>query len=109
MLGENTGATSQVIPTVFTRSVPTDAYRAPEIASSPHDVDERADVYSWGAIYFRLISGHQFRNDVKSFEYLAALPDLGDSLRQLIEKCLEADPVDRPHNIEEVVSALRDI
>jgi serine/threonine protein kinase len=109
MLGESVGATSQVIPTVFTRSVPTNSYRAPEIASSPHDVDERADVYSWGAVYFRLISGRQFRNDAKSFEYLAGLPGLKDSLRQLIEKCLEADPVDRPRNIEEVVSALRDI
>jgi len=109
MLGESVGATSQVIPTVFTRPVPTDAYRAPEIASSPHDVDERADIYSWGAIYFRLISGRQFSNDAKSFEYLAGLPGLKDSLRQLIEKCLEADPVDRPRNIQEVVSAFRDI
>jgi hypothetical protein len=106
MLGESGGPTSQTIPTVITRDVPPNAYRAPEIAIKPHDIDERADIYSWGSVYFRLVTGQQFRNDTKSFERLAALPGLRNSLRELIEKCLEADPVDRPTNIEDVISTL---
>jgi serine/threonine protein kinase len=107
MLGESGSSTSQTIPTVITRDVPPNAYRAPEIAIKPHDVDERADIYSWGSIYFRLVTGRQFTNETKSFERLAALPGLKDSLGELIEKCLEADPINRPTNIEDVISALR--
>jgi hypothetical protein len=109
MLTDSTGPTSQSIPTVFTRRVPPNAYRAPEIAITPHDVDVRADIYSWGSVYFRLITGRQFRNEPKSFEYFATLLGVKDSLRELVEKCLEADPFDRPADIEEVIASLRGI
>ena len=109
MLSDSDGPTSHAIPTVFTRGVPPNAYRAPEIAISPHNVDGRADIFSWGSVYFRIITGHQFKNETKSFEDLATLPNVKDPLRELIRQCLEANPVDRPRSIDEVITVLRDI
>jgi serine/threonine protein kinase len=107
MLVDDAGPASREIPTVFTRRVPPNAYRAPEIAITPHDVDVRADIYSWGSIYYRLLTGRQFRNEPKSFECLWDLSGTKDSLKELLTECLEADPTDRPQNIEEVLIALR--
>jgi serine/threonine protein kinase len=107
MLTDKVAPSSREIPTVFTRQVPPNAYRAPEIAVTPHDVDVRADIYSWGSIYFRLITGHQFNNEPKAFDQLAA-SQAKDESRTLIEKCLEADPADRPKNIEEIIALMQE-
>src|SRR5579885_479597 len=68
VLSDKAASSSMQVPTVFTRRVPPNSYRAPEMALTPHDVDCRADIYSWGAIYYRLTTGHQFRNEPKAFE-----------------------------------------
>jgi protein kinase-like protein/nuclease-like protein len=109
MLSDSSGTSAQTIPTVFTRRVPPNAYRAPEIAISPHDIDVRADIFSWGSVYYRLLTGRQFRNEPRSFQYLAALTEVKESLRKLVEGCLEADPLDRPSDIEKVIANFRDI
>jgi serine/threonine protein kinase len=106
MLADEAAAQKE-IPTVFTRRVALNSYRAPEIEISPHDVSYTADIYSWGAIYFRLITGHQFRNEPKAFARLAAT-NCKQAVISLVEKCLEADPSDRPRDMEEVITSVRE-
>jgi hypothetical protein len=80
-------------------------YRAPEVRRGAAEVDARADLYSWGAILFHVVTGQPFRT-------VEALPlldraDLPPRMAELVRKCLAPFPSDRPAGIDVVLGAIR--
>ena len=96
------------------------AYVSPEQTVSPHDVDIRSDIYSIGAIAFRLLSGN-LPIDISDKTFPAALhaiyntapaklssfrQDTGD-LEQILAKSLQKDPTERYRTVAEFSDDLR--
>lgn len=97
----------------------TPAYVAPEQARSAHDVDTRADVYSYGATFYHALTGRVPFEAPSAFEVLkkhesqplvsprAHRPDLSEKACWLLEKCLAKSPADRFHSFADVVAYLK--
>jgi serine/threonine protein kinase/drug/metabolite transporter superfamily protein YnfA len=69
------------------------AYMAPEQRESAKHADARADVYAWGVLAYRLLTGTLpggFRRPVD------LVPEMGEGLSELIVRCLEQRVEDRP-------------
>ena len=96
------------------------AYVSPEQTVSPHDVDILSDIYSIGAIAFRLLSG-TLPIDIADKTFPAALhaiynthaaklssfrQDAGD-LEQVLTKSLQKDPTERYRTVAEFSDDLR--
>jgi Tol biopolymer transport system component len=82
--------------------VGTAAYMAPEQARG-RAVDRRADIWAFGCVLFEMLSGCRPFSGSDTSETLATVikdeppwgvlpPDLPDSLRRLLRRCLEKDP-----------------
>tara|TARA_R110002096_G_scaffold44526_13_gene120499 strand:- start:79606 stop:81150 length:1545 start_codon:yes stop_codon:yes gene_type:complete len=96
------------------------AFMSPEQMRSAKDVDERADIWSMGAILFQLLSGAlPFQSDTiaEIFAQVLTLPpaDLATlepsvsvpaGLRDIIYRCLEKDPEERMSTVVELAMAL---
>lgn len=100
--------------------VGTPAYMAPEQARA-QTVDARTDLYSLGAVLYRLCTGKQPFTGPNVMAVLSALaldkptpvqelnPAIPQALADLIHKCLEKDAANRPKSAAEVVSAIKAI
>jgi eukaryotic-like serine/threonine-protein kinase len=90
--------------------VGTPAYMAPEQAAGGKEPDGRLDLYSFGVIMFELVTGRRpfLSNNVNEILVMqqvepapmpsAFAPGLPKPLEQLILRCLEKSPADRPAN-----------
>jgi len=99
-------------------SIGTPAYMAPEQAAGDPDIDHRADIYSLGAMAYELLAGRPVFADRTAQRMLAAhmgeaprsitetRPDLPAPLAELVMRCLEKDPKDRPQTATEIVRVL---
>ncbi len=102
-------------------SIGTPAYMAPEQAAGDPDIDHRADIYSLGAMAYELLAGRPVFADRTAQRMLAAhmgevpkpitevRPDVPAPLGELVMRCLEKDPKDRPQTATEIVRALENI
>ena len=102
-------------------SIGTPAYMAPEQAAGDPDIDARADIYSLGAMAYELLTGHAVFAGRTPQRMLAAhmgeapqpitalRPDVPASLAELVMRCLEKAPGDRPQSAAEIVRALETI
>jgi eukaryotic-like serine/threonine-protein kinase len=102
-------------------SIGTPAYMAPEQAAGDPDVDHRADIYSLGAMAYELLAGRPVFADRTAQRMLAAhmgetpkpitelRPDVPAPLGELVMRCLEKDPKDRPQSAPEIVRVLEQI
>ena len=99
----------------------TPAYMAPEQVEASPNVDERADIYALGAMFFELLTG-QLPWQGDSVYAVAALrlvqpppdprthrPDLPDAVARLVMACMARKPEDRPATVVEVASRLTNI
>jgi hypothetical protein len=94
-------------PTVSAgEDLPDDPYRAPEtrVAGSSSDTDVRADVYSWGAIFFRVATGQEpaLQPEIGALEK-AGLPA---GVVDLVKRCLSPMKSQRPATIAAVLEQL---
>jgi len=101
-----TGQSGRLTQTGTTMGTPD--YLAPEQAADAGQVDQRADVYSMGAILFHAITGmlpyeaQSFGELVKKMftagphRALDAAPSMPPALAQLIDRCLSVDAASRP-------------
>jgi TolB-like protein/tetratricopeptide (TPR) repeat protein/predicted Ser/Thr protein kinase len=92
-------------------------YMSPEQAEG-RSLDERSDIFSLGVMLYELATGERpFAGDTQTALLSAILrdapvplgdqrPDLPSGFRELIERCLEKDPVQRPQSAGEVLEAL---
>jgi serine/threonine-protein kinase len=97
----------------------TPGYMPPEQAQDAKSVREPADVYSLGATLYALLSGHApFRGDTPLNVAMATLSkphepignsrhDLHPKTVELIECCLQKDPLNRPANAAMLLADLR--
>ncbi|MBX3229683.1 MAG: serine/threonine protein kinase [Labilithrix sp.] len=86
-------------------------YMAPEQIESSRSVDARADIYSLGAILYRLTSGFVPYKGETLMSVLASMsaapltplservPGIPPRFAQIVERCLAQDPVARPANV----------
>jgi tRNA A-37 threonylcarbamoyl transferase component Bud32 len=96
------------------------AYMAPEQAAGDPDIDRRADVYAFGAMAYELLAGRPPFHGLPPHKLLAAhlgerpqpikqlRPDTPRQLADLIMRCLEKEPGDRPQTANELLRALDD-
>ncbi len=92
-------------PTVSSGEWKFENYRAPEWTSSPKSADARADIYSWGSIFFHLATGETYDESKK--QVLIDSSALPSTTCPLILRCLERDPAQRPASINEVIELLK--
>jgi len=96
----------------------TPAYMAPEQAAADPNVDQRADLYAFGVVAFEVLTGHTPFAGRSAGQMLAAhatvapppvaedRPTTPPALAQLVMRCLEKRPADRPQSADEVLHAL---
>jgi serine/threonine protein kinase len=97
----------------FTRALATavgsQGYAAPEQYKGR--VDPRTDIFAFGALMHRLLSGRDPQSETPfTFPPLAEMrPDIDPRLAQLIDRCLSYDAAQRPQHAAEVVAAIKAI
>ena len=96
----------------------TPAYMAPEQAAGRKEIDGRADLYAVGVIMFELVTGQspffaQNPNELLTIKQIepappasAFAPGISKPIEQLILRCMERIPKDRPPNARAVRTAL---
>lgn len=101
--------------TVAGTTLGTPAYMSPEQFRSPSRVDVRSDIWSLGAVLYRLLRGAPpFIGDTSREVALRVQHDplprftlpLPGALDAIVERCLEKDPERRFHNVAELAHAL---
>jgi len=98
-----------------TESVGTPRYASPEQISG-QVVDQRADIYSLGAVLYELLTGQPPFSDLEKLDVqgrnLRAKdpshlnPEIPRQLNQVVLKCLEYSPADRFQTADELIAAL---
>jgi serine/threonine-protein kinase len=98
----------------------TPAYMAPEQIAGGTSIDERADVYGFGVLFYEALTGHvPFPGEPGAALYESILrdpipplaqfrPDLPPGLIHIIETALAKDPAQRHVNLDFMVGALED-
>ena len=94
----------------------TPAYMAPEQVSGGDGSDHRIDLYAAGLVMYEMLAGGSPFSGLSVRETLSAqktrVPpplsraDVSQSLSDLIEQCLEKNPLLRPHTAEDVLARL---
>jgi serine/threonine protein kinase len=103
---------SQTHPGMIVGTIP---YMSPEQANGD-PIDARSDVFSFGAVLYEMLSGHQAFEGKTGLEVLqkvihaspAPLPDeVPFSLRLAVDKALEKDPAERYQSMRELAVDLK--
>lgn len=93
-------------------------YMAPEQVQSSHEADARADLYSFGVILFRMLTGTFPILGKKPGDILIAvmrdpperlgslLPSVDPALEAIVARCLDKDPAGRYANAADLAAAL---
>ncbi len=96
----------------------TPGYMAPEQVAADPVIDQRADIYAWGALAYETLTGSVLFPGKSPAATLAAQvvelpssplslrPDLPAVLDALVMRCLAKDPNARPQSMEEVLETL---
>jgi hypothetical protein len=95
----------------------TPAYMSPEQATSDSETDHRTDLYSWGVLAYEVLSGqHPFATHHSARALVVAhlterptslaevKPDIPEAVAEVVMRCLEKDPADRPGSAAELLS-----
>ncbi len=94
------------------------AYMSPEQVAGDPNVDHRADLYAFGCMGYELLAGlPPFKAESPQRMFAAHLterprpiesarPDVPRALGNIVMRCLEKDPADRPASAAEIVTAL---
>jgi tetratricopeptide (TPR) repeat protein/TolB-like protein len=99
-------------------SIGTPMYMAPEQAAADPDTDARADIYSFGCLAYELLAGRPPFAGMSPQRLLAAhmaerpksvaelRRDTPPLLAELVMRCLEKEPVQRPANATDLIRLL---
>jgi serine/threonine-protein kinase len=116
-------ATDSSAPRLTTRRIAlgTPTYMSPEQASGDPRVGTRADIYAWGIVAYELLAGctpfdgrslhGQLRAHVNEVPVSLAVhrPTTPAELVELVQRCLQKSPADRPQLADQLVEALDSI
>ena len=101
-------------------SLGTPLYMAPEQAAADPEIDHRADIYAFGVTAYEMLVGEPpfaglgpralmtARMTQDPPHVCSVRPDVPQVLADLIMRCLERDPADRPQTAHELLVALDD-
>ncbi|MFI5244463.1 MAG: protein kinase, partial [Gemmatimonadales bacterium] len=104
--------------TIAGTSIGTPSYMAPEQAAGDPATDHRADFYSFGILAYELLSGQVPFQGLAPARMLAAKlseaprdirelrPDTPPALAELVMRCIERSPDDRPQQGADIVKVL---
>jgi eukaryotic-like serine/threonine-protein kinase len=96
----------------------TPAYMAPEQASGDPQTDHRADIYAWGILAYEVLTGQApFAGRTPQAMIAAQVAERPEDIRRrrpavpapladLVMRCLEKRPADRPQTADELVRTL---
>lgn len=98
----------------------TPAYMAPEQIAADEHVDGRADIYALGVLAYEMLAGHApfagppaqlfaQHMTVEPPPLAPRRPNAPARLIELVERCLQKRPADRPQTIREILDELRAI
>lgn len=99
----------------------TPAYMAPEQAAGDPNIDHRADIYALGAMAYEMLTGRPPFTGLSPHQMLAAhitepvapitdaRPALPPALADLVMRCLEKNPPDRPQSAAEIYQVLESL
>ena len=102
-------------------SLGTPAYMAPEQAAGDPSMDHRADIYAYGVMAYELLSGRTPFHGLTPHRMLAAQmsdrpvsiselrPDTPPLLAELVMRCLEKDPAQRPQGAGDLARVLETV
>jgi eukaryotic-like serine/threonine-protein kinase len=114
-LAKSVGIEDDVALTRTGTLVGTVAYMSPEQAQG-HHLDERSDIFSFGAVLYEMVSGHRAFTGTTTPQVLSAIlrddpPPLWPSspLEPIIRRCVAKQPVQRFQTMKEVEEALRQV
>lgn len=117
--GEGPGFRTEL--TIAGTSIGTPTYMAPEQAAGDPSTDHRADLYSFGAMAYELLAGqppfHGRRPTALLAAHMAETPedvrthraDCPPPLADLVMRCLEKKPDDRPQGATDIARVLETI
>jgi eukaryotic-like serine/threonine-protein kinase len=117
--GDGTGFRTEL--TIAGTSIGTPTYMAPEQAAGDPSTDHRADLYSFGAMAYELLAGqppfHGRRPTALLAAHMAEAPedvrvhraDCPAPLADLVMRCLEKKPDDRPQAATDIARVLETI
>jgi len=99
-------------------SLGTPAYMAPEQATGDPGTDHRADLYAFGCMAYEMFGGKPPFHGGPMHKIIAAhlnetprpiterRADISPAIADVIRRCLEKDPADRPQTAAEILAAL---
>jgi eukaryotic-like serine/threonine-protein kinase len=117
-ISTSTTSTGRTSLTMSGTSIGTPAYMAPEQATADPATDHRADIYSFGCMAYELLTGEPPFAEVAPHRRLAAQisgapvpissfrPDVPRALQELVARCLQPDPAQRPQRAEALIEVL---
>lgn len=120
-VARTTGSGSNMTLTQAGTSIGTPTYMAPEQALGDPDTDHRADIYSFGAMAYELLTGQPPFTATNPSKMLAAhlgepprdirtlRPDTPPALADLVMQCLAKDPAGRPQQASEMARILETV
>jgi eukaryotic-like serine/threonine-protein kinase len=102
-------------------SIGTPMYMAPEQAAGDPNVDQRSDLYSFGVLAYELLAGRPPFDGSSPVKLMHAVfnerprdlrevrADVPSALAELVARCLEKKPEDRPQSAGDVVRVLETV
>jgi serine/threonine-protein kinase len=106
----HTGPDDLTAPTIDGAIAGTPAYMAPEQAQG-RELDERSDVFSFGAVLYEMLSGRRAFNGSSIIDVLSSVMrdepvPLESPIAAIVGRCLAKQPAQRFQNMTEVRTAL---
>jgi serine/threonine protein kinase len=92
--------------TTYEIKMGTERYMSPEQESMSKDVDNRADIYSYGIAMYEVLTGKRF-DKVSNVNINDLNVDIPDGIKKVLQQCISINREDRWKDADELLKALQ--